>query len=267
MVRAVLVSATPERDDRLFPGDIAQFTDGGGLGLAHGAAGVLYALAEAGAARYETGEQWLLDHTDPLPPRMPPGLYDGLAGVVLALDRLGHHQRALDLAEVLLGEQWQRLSPDLYGGVSGIGLVLDHSARVTGERLFSDHAVAAAQFLASRLTAAERRDGPARRRAGLLHGATGWALLFLRLYERTRDRSLLDLAGRAPRLDLARCVPGAGGAVLVDEGWRTMPYLGAGSVGIGAVLDDYLTLAPGNTVIDVTGCQAIHWLGHRWGSR
>lgn len=26
----------------------------------------------------------------------------------------------------------------------------------------------------------------------------------------------------------------------MDEGWRTMPYLGAGSVGIGMVLDDYL---------------------------
>ncbi|MGW2240599.1 class III lanthionine synthetase LanKC, partial [Streptomyces sp. NPDC001759] len=38
MIGAILASATPERDDRLFPGDIAQFSDGGGLGLAHGAA-------------------------------------------------------------------------------------------------------------------------------------------------------------------------------------------------------------------------------------
>ncbi|CAL9340172.1 putative SapB synthase [Streptomyces sp. enrichment culture] len=30
MARAILASATPERDDRLFPGDIAQFADGGG---------------------------------------------------------------------------------------------------------------------------------------------------------------------------------------------------------------------------------------------
>ncbi|MCF2434740.1 hypothetical protein LV779_08365 [Streptomyces thinghirensis] len=61
-------------------------------------------------------------------------------------------------------------------------------------------------------------------RAGLLYGATGSALLFLRLYERTGDTGLLDLAGDALRQDLARCVRGAGGALQVDEGWRTMPY-------------------------------------------
>ncbi len=47
MVRAIRASATPDRGDRLFPGDIDQFrVTGGGLGLAHGAAGVLYALSE-----------------------------------------------------------------------------------------------------------------------------------------------------------------------------------------------------------------------------
>ncbi|HXT91343.1 MAG TPA: class III lanthionine synthetase LanKC, partial [Trebonia sp.] len=48
MVAAIQASATPDREDRLFPGDIDQFrVPGGGLGLAHGAAGVLYALSEA----------------------------------------------------------------------------------------------------------------------------------------------------------------------------------------------------------------------------
>ena len=58
--RAILASATPERDDRLFPGDINQFDDGGGLNLAHGAAGVLYALAATGAGRHPEHEEWLL---------------------------------------------------------------------------------------------------------------------------------------------------------------------------------------------------------------
>ena len=48
---AIHGSATPARDDRLFPGDIEQFAaPSGGLGIAHGAAGVLYALSEAGRA-------------------------------------------------------------------------------------------------------------------------------------------------------------------------------------------------------------------------
>lgn len=244
MVRAILSCATPDRDDRLFPGDIAQFTEGGGLGLAHGAAGVLYALAEAGADRYETGEQWLLDHCDPLLPQIPLGLYDGLAGVVLALDRLGHHTRALDLTDILLREQWRRLPSNLHSGLSGLGLVLNHLAGTTGDTILHDRAIEIAQLLADRLTAAEQEKGPAPRRAGLLHGTTGSALLFLRVYERTHDSALLDLADRALRRDLAQCVRSAEGALLVDEGWRTMPYLGAGSTGIGAVLDDYLTHAP-----------------------
>lgn len=94
MVKALLASATPEREDRLFPGDITQFNDGGGLGLAHGAAGVLYALDAVGAERYEEGERWLLARTAPPPTGTPLGLYDGLAGVAHVLDRLGHRRRA-----------------------------------------------------------------------------------------------------------------------------------------------------------------------------
>ncbi|GGX72031.1 class III lanthionine synthetase LanKC [Streptomyces hiroshimensis] len=248
MVRALLASATPGRDDRLFPGDIAQFSEGGGLGLAHGAAGVLHALAEAGAERYEEGEQWLLRHTDPVPSGTPLGLYDGLAGVACTLDRLGHTRRALELSGLMLGEQWQRLTSDLRSGLAGVGLALDHLARTTGERQLHDQAVEAAQLLADRLAAdssgqGEDGSGP-RRRAGLMRGASGPALLFLRLYERTGAPALLDLAEQALRTDLARCTRTAGGTLEVDEGWRTMPYLGDGSAGIGMVLDDFLAHHP-----------------------
>ncbi|MEU9116242.1 class III lanthionine synthetase LanKC [Streptomyces sp. NPDC048483] len=242
MVRALLASATPDRDDRLFPGDIAQFSDGGGLGLAHGAAGVLYALAETGAGRYETGEQWLLDHTDPPPPGTPLGLYDGLSGIAFVLDRLGHTGHALRLTTAVLDEKWQRLPSDLHSGIAGIGLLLNHLAHRTGERHFHERALEAAQLLADRLTAPAQR--PPHRRAGLLRGATGPALLFLRLHERTGAPALLDLADTALRADLAQCVPTPHGSLEVHEGWRTLPYLGDGSIGIGAVLDDYLTHAP-----------------------
>ncbi len=137
MVKAILASATPERDDRLFPGDITQFSDGGGLGLAHGAAGVLYALSQAGAERYEEGERWLLAHTDPVPVGTPLGLYDGLAGVAHVLDLLGHRPRALDLIDLVLREKWHKLSSDLRGGLAGLGLVLDGLARTTGETEFA----------------------------------------------------------------------------------------------------------------------------------
>ncbi|MFI0939469.1 class III lanthionine synthetase LanKC [Streptomyces sp. NPDC021020] len=236
MAHAILASATPQRDDRLFPGDIAQFGDGGGLGIAHGAAGVLLAFAETGLPRYPEGERWLLDRTAQPPNGTPLGLYDGVAGIAYALDRLGHTDRALELVHTLLAEKWQHLASDLYGGLAGLGLVLDSLARSTGDISLRDRALEAAGIVAARLSGGTPR-------AGLMHGATGAALLFVRLYERTGARGLLVHAARALSLDLDRCVHTAAGGLDVDEGWRTMPYLGDGSAGIGMVLDDLLPLA------------------------
>jgi tRNA A-37 threonylcarbamoyl transferase component Bud32 len=235
MVAAIRASATPSRADRLFPGDIAQFaTAGGGLAFGHGAAGVLYALAASGAGAGQDEVQWLLDRTKEPPSGTPLGFHDGLAGIAWTLEYLGHRDRALDLAGLLLEQSLEHLATDLHSGTAGVGLALDSLAAATG-----DGALRSAALRCAELTA---RGAPAsaRPRAGLLHGSAGRALLFLRLYEGTGDTALLDLAGDALRQDLARCVRGAGGALQVDEGWRTMPYLGAGSVGIGMVLDDYL---------------------------
>jgi tRNA A-37 threonylcarbamoyl transferase component Bud32 len=239
MVKALLASATPERADRLFPGDITQFNDGGGLGIAHGAAGVLYALDAVGAERYEEGERWLLERTAPPPTGTPLGLYDGLAGVAHVLDRLGHRQRALDLVERVLAERWQNLSSDLHGGLAGLGLVLGELARTTGETELRDRAAEAADVLVRRL-AQPLADTPKRRRAGLLRGWAGPALFLLRQYEHTGEPLLLRAADVALRRDLECCVTHPSGSLEVDEGWRTLPYLGEGSAGIGMVLDDYL---------------------------
>ncbi|MFJ2884655.1 class III lanthionine synthetase LanKC [Streptomyces sp. NPDC087305] len=245
MVKAILASATPDRDDRLFPGDVAQFSDGGGLGLAHGAAGVLYALDATGADRHEEGERWLLDRTAPPPVGTPLGLYDGLAGVAHVLDRLGHRQRALDLIDGILAERWQNLSSDLHGGLAGLGLVLGQLAADTGESELRERAAEAADILVRRL--AEPRPASPRRRAGLLRGASGPALFLLRQYEATGDKRLLDAATAALRQGLDCCVVQRGGGLEVDEGWRTLPYLGDGSVGLGMVLDDLLAHLPDET--------------------
>ncbi|WP_078900645.1 class III lanthionine synthetase LanKC [Streptomyces sp. SBT349] len=253
MARAVLASATPEREDRLFPGDIAQFAAGGGLGLAHGAAGVLYALAETGADRYETGERWLLRHALAPPEGTPLGLYDGLLGVAHVLHRLGHTQAALDVAGRALAERWERLPTHLFGGLAGIGLVLDTLAADTGDATMTALADRATHLVAERVAdravatrgpAAGEGERPGPGRAGLLRGSAGPALHLLRRYERTGERLLLDLAATALRADLARCVRDSRGALLVDEGNRTMPYLGGGGVGIAAVIDSHLAHAP-----------------------
>ncbi|MBT2387169.1 class III lanthionine synthetase LanKC [Streptomyces sp. ISL-11] len=232
---AILASATPGRDDRLFPGDIAQFGEGGGLGLAHGAAGVLHALAETGAGRFEDGERWLVDHSADPPAGTPLGLYDGLLGVAYALDRLGHVRPALGIVERVMTQDWKHLGPDLFGGLAGMGLVLDHFARNTGASSLRERAQDVLRLIADHLTTSRPFAG-----TGLMGGASGPALLFLRAYEHTGDAGLLDLAATALRRDLERCVTDAEGAMRVDEGHRLMPYIDGGGVGIGMVLDAYL---------------------------
>ncbi|MFJ2558526.1 MULTISPECIES: class III lanthionine synthetase LanKC [unclassified Streptomyces] len=238
LARAVLASATPDREDRCFPGDIAQFTvAGGGLSFGYGTAGVLYALDAAGAGRCEVAEEWLLLRAKEPASGTPLGFYDGLAGLAWTLDRLGHRERAMELAELTLDQPWDEIPADLHSGAAGLGLALDSLAASSGEPRLREAALRCAE-------SAARTVSGGLSRAGLLYGASGAALLFVRLYERTGDTALLDLAADALRRDLARCTHGAGGTLQVDEGWRTMPYLGAGSVGIGMVLDDYLAHRP-----------------------
>jgi hypothetical protein len=59
------------------------------------------------------------------------------------------------------------------------------------------------------------------------------------LYERTGDPAYLDAAEGAIAVDLQRCVTDRNGALQVDDGWRTLPYLAGGSVGIGMVIDQF----------------------------
>ncbi|WP_037636033.1 class III lanthionine synthetase LanKC [Streptomyces katrae] len=237
MTAAIRASATPDREDRFVPGDIAQFAAaGGGIGFGHGIAGVLHALAETGAGPWPEAEEWLLQRTEEPDSGTPLGFYDGLAGTAWTLHRLGHPGRALALAERLLHQPWQSAGPDLHGGLAGIGLALDALGTASGVSELHAAALRCAELLAR----PEQRPT----RAGLMYGNTGPALLFLRLYERTGDKELLLQSARSLHRDLDRCVTSAYGTLQVNEGWRTMPYLGEGSVGIGMVLDDWLEHAP-----------------------
>lgn len=270
LVGAVLASATPERADRLFPGDIEQFHSGG-LSLGYGAAGVLYALSASGAGRYPEHERWLVDRATNPPSGTRCGFYDGLHGVAYALEHLGHRQRALDVLDICLREPWHDLGTDLASGLAGVGLNLAYAAAVTGEPGLRAAAGRAVQLVAGALDGGAFRDpddsdddrdepiaplsyqdssarvsGGRHPYAGLTRGGAGPALLFVRWYELTGDPALLDLAATALRRDLRRCVRREDGALEVNEGWRTMPYLAHGSTGIGIVLDQYLAHRPGD---------------------
>lgn len=251
LARAILASATPDREDRLFPGDIEQFAVGG-VGLAYGAAGVLHALHATGAGGHPELEKWLLRKATHPASGMRPGLYDGLHGAAYVLDELGYRQDALDVLDICLRENWQSLGPDLGGGLSGIGLNLLHFADRTGEPALRTAAHRAAELVVAHLARPEpdeNEPGPAvsggkHPDAGLLRGGAGQALLLIRAHDDTGDPAYLDAAATALHRDLRRCVVRDNGTLEVNEGWRTMPYLAVGSAGIGLAIDEYLARRP-----------------------
>lgn len=249
MVKAIVASATPQREDRLFPGDIAQF-ESGGLNLAYGAAGVLHALQAVGAGRFLDYEDWLVSKAKAPLPGTRLGFYDGLHGVAYALERLGRMDDAVDVLGICIREldgSWPDLAPDLFGGLAGIGLNLAHFARATGDSSLWVAAADVAEVLADGLGDEEDvavLSGGREPYAGLMRGASGPALFFLRMHEHFGDSQLLDLAATGLRQDLRRCVQRSDGSVEVNEGYRTMPYLMDGSIGIGMVADEYLAVRP-----------------------
>jgi hypothetical protein len=203
MGQAVLAGATPERTDRLFPGDIEQFRSADGLGVAHGAAGVLYALAAAGQGRFLHHERWLLDL------RQARAEHAGARGF------------------------------DLFCGLAGVGLALLDAARAEQDGDLWDEVHAVERLLAERLAAASAPDSP-RGRPGLMRGWAGPALFWIRLHEATGEQEALDRAAAALRRDLRDCILTQHGALEANDGWRTLPYLHTGGVGVGIVLTEYL---------------------------
>ncbi|MGW1292415.1 class III lanthionine synthetase LanKC [Streptomyces sp. NPDC002533] len=243
LARAITASCTPERDDRCFPGDIAQFaTATGGQSFAYGAAGVLYALHETGAPPCAPAEDWLLRHAKDPASGSPLGFYDGLTGIAWTLHRIGRTAEAADLLRIVLDQPLEGLAPGLHNGYAGIGLALDDLARTASAA--DAPALSAAAARCTALAVRALVDGPPSPRTGLLHGASGIALLLIRRYATTGDTALLDLAATAIRRDLERCRAGDDGALLVVEGKRLMPYVGSGSAGIAAVIDAYLAHRP-----------------------
>ncbi len=126
-----------------------------------------------------------------------------------------------------------------------LSLIHLHFATETGESALYERALR----LAAGLDRAVEGDWPPARPGspppyGLLHGATGVALLFLRLYEHTGDAAFLDRAGRALRHDLDRLRPLPDGTLMLFDGTSCLPYLRGGSTGLVFVLRDLLAHRP-----------------------
>ncbi|TDP90017.1 class III lanthionine synthetase LanKC [Labedaea rhizosphaerae] len=230
LVAGIHASATLDRDDRLFPGDPDQFGPAA-LGLAHGPAGVLYALHAAGCTVPGEYVDWLIDAADRAE-RPGVGLYDGLLGVALVLDLLGRADAAERLLDKVMAATGRVTGLGLFGGAAGIGLGLLHFSGVVG----AEPALRIAGQLAGLPSLPTR--------VGLLHGAGGLALLHLAVFEETGDERQLDAAGRALAADLGQGQLFADGSFHLRNGFRNMSYLDGGSGGVALVLGSYLRHRP-----------------------
>lgn len=244
MADAMALSATPAREDRLFPGDLRQFT-GGALNLATGAAGVLWVLSTAAHVRYAEYEDWLraaVRRTEYL----APGLYSGAAGIAYLLDELGWAEDAAGVLDRHGAGPDAPVGADLFGGLAGMGLARLDRARRHGEAESRQAALGIADRIADGLGGAPRPAGTTTLSGvGLLRGWSGVALFLLRLAEDVADRDLVSLAIRAVHRDLDRCVPTRDGSLHVDEpGRRTLAYLDGGSAGIALAIDELLDHRP-----------------------
>jgi hypothetical protein len=228
LVAGLRAMATPERADRLFPGDPEQFATGG-AGLAYGAAGVLHALHQAGAEVPEAHVDWLVRSArrDPRP-----GLYTGSHGVAGVLHELGRTEEALDLLERVAPLEAGVTRPGLFDGRAGIALALLHFARRTGDAGLLIRARWATDGLASR----HRPGGP----GGLLTGLPGLALLHLHLYEDDGDPAQLDHAAEALHAEAARGSHRPNGSFQLADGGHYRLGLGDGSSGLAMVARHYL---------------------------
>ncbi|MET8980879.1 class III lanthionine synthetase LanKC [Streptomyces sp. NPDC004539] len=230
----ILATATPTREDRLYPGDTAQFIlPEGGACLAYGAAGVLWTLAEAGVEVPAGHVGWLAEAVRRAV-HPAPGLYTGTAGVACALHRLGRTDEAVDLLKGVA----EPVNDTLLDGRAGLALAHLYFARSIGD----DAALKQATLLAERLTESAAAGPPRRGEAGLLRGRAGTALLLLRLYAHAPDTALLDAAHDLLDADLRALG-------WTDDGWTpgsigTRPTFAAGSGGTAMALREYLDQRP-----------------------
>ncbi|MDX3387414.1 class III lanthionine synthetase LanKC [Streptomyces niveiscabiei] len=230
----ILATATPAREDRLYPGDTSQFLlPEGGTCLAYGAAGVLWALSETGTEVPAAHVDWLAEAARRTV-HPAPGLYTGTSGVACVLQHLGR----TDSAAALLEGVGEPVNDTLLDGRAGLGLAQLYFARATGD----DAALKQATLHAERLVESAADRPPRRGEAGLLRGRAGTALLLLRLHALTPDTALLDAAHDLLDADLRALG-------WTDDGWTpgsagTRPTFAAGSGGTALVLKEYLGQRP-----------------------
>lgn len=221
IARGIVTLIDWDRRGPIAPGDIPLYAPGGAEhvgGYPYGAAGIIDALRQSPAGiDHSSADAWLASRAAEIQTR---GLR-GWEGLAYAASNAGFQETLAALASVPKSEPTNHT---LWAGWAGVGL---HELATGGDPLNAAH------NLESRLEAGERGDS-----VGLFHGWCAAAIFFAKLFEETSDGRFVRLARRAIEADLERCTMTKNGTLEFDEGWRTLPYLGVGSLGVGLAIHE-----------------------------
>ncbi|MFA5141008.1 MAG: class III lanthionine synthetase LanKC [Elusimicrobiota bacterium] len=236
--RFIKASADPRRKDRLFPADPAVY-ETNPLSLAHGAAGVSYALHRVEGRLADEILSWIL-RTEVSAEAYPPGLYSGLAGIGWVLLELGRTEEAERTFSKSFGHRLLGSAHDLHHGLAGWGMACLRFWLRTAERRYLDAAAKAGDAL---LAASQERDGrlcwPAKDgavRCGLAYGSSGIGLFLLYLDRALGGGRFEDAAVRSLDNDIRAGIERDGRLSFPRSDKRldiVSPYWSQGSAGIG----------------------------------
>ncbi|TSD49811.1 protein kinase [Rhodococcus sp. KBS0724] len=236
------------RDDRLYPGDIAQFSEDS-FGIAHGACGNLLTTTMSEEDQLLTAE-WVerkIERTA----QVKLGLYDGLAGAAHTFESIGLDCRADAWTEKLHQTPFETLTTDLFSGLAGIGLYLLERHHRYGD---PDSLAAVDRIRRIMLTrthapnnSIQSENGQlyvATGKGGLMRGASGQALFWIRAYEVLGHQSDLVNAKEILEQDISLLIECADGSLQLNERWRKLPYIASGSTGVGLAIMRLASHAP-----------------------
>lgn len=203
------------------PGDIDLFESHGreaALSYPNGLTGALATLSQAGLTGSDEfqslSQHWVQNRLGAIKTNG----FRGRDGIEYGLRAAGLAELAQDVARL---EVAPPLDPTYWSGWAGRGLNALSAGRV-------EDALRASHELQRMLTAGHNVES-----AGLFHGWSGAAILWSRLSQlEGGNTTYRSLASSAIGKDLQRCTLTKNDTLEVDEGWRTLPYLGTGSAGI-----------------------------------
>lgn len=248
LIASILSRATSARDDIIFRCDALQFSYGA-ASFGYGASGIIYAIHQAGGQVSSD----LLDRTFALATHGDGckglGFYDGLHGVAFALQSVGRDSLASKVLDTALGRPLPR-SPGLFSGLAGVTLNLLHFSEIRRSKALREKATRLASNL---LESYSERSSFERLPPGLMHGASGLALLFLRLYEKMGLSAYLDAAEEALWSELGLGQLLSDGAFHLVKSPKYLIYLDEGSIGLGLVLDRFIRHRKNTRFTEVLG--------------